>query len=222
MRGVLIKVVAAACMLIDHIGMVFFPQNIGFRLIGRLSMPLFAYALASGFYHTTQHDKFAIYFRRMVGFALISQVPYMLIVGNVGGNIGVLWCFSLLFLRSYSKNKKSPSDYIKMAAVALATVIIPMDYGFYGLLIVVSLYSFSVNADRGGALWLGFAAATVVRTALLGFASGAIQLFALPCIPVIDILKKRDIRARHFKWFFYAFYPVHLLVLALIKWLVSP
>lgn len=38
-----IQFIAALTMLIDHIGMVFFPSVIGFRAIGRLSFPLFAF-----------------------------------------------------------------------------------------------------------------------------------------------------------------------------------
>ena len=41
-----IQMIAALTMLIDHIGMVFFPSAIGFRAIGRLSFPLFAFGIA--------------------------------------------------------------------------------------------------------------------------------------------------------------------------------
>lgn len=37
----MIKILAALFMLIDHIGMIFFPENYLLRIIGRVSMPLF-------------------------------------------------------------------------------------------------------------------------------------------------------------------------------------
>ena len=47
-----IQFIAALTMLIDHIGMVFFPSVIGFRAIGRLSFPLFAFGIAEGVRYT--------------------------------------------------------------------------------------------------------------------------------------------------------------------------
>ena len=47
-----IQFIAALTMLIDHIGMVFFPSAIGFRAIGRLSFPLFAFGIAEGVRYT--------------------------------------------------------------------------------------------------------------------------------------------------------------------------
>ena len=46
----MIKLFALITMVIDHIGLVFFPNVIIFRIIGRLSMPLFAYCVARGYY----------------------------------------------------------------------------------------------------------------------------------------------------------------------------
>ena len=41
-----LKFLAAALMVVDHIGMLFFPTQKVWRIIGRLSMPLFAFALS--------------------------------------------------------------------------------------------------------------------------------------------------------------------------------
>ena len=40
-----LKLIAAASMLIDHMGLMFFPEVILFRALGRLAMPLFAEVL---------------------------------------------------------------------------------------------------------------------------------------------------------------------------------
>ena len=45
----MLKLIACLTMIIDHIGVIFFPSMLIFRIIGRLSMPLFAYSLAKGF-----------------------------------------------------------------------------------------------------------------------------------------------------------------------------
>lgn len=64
---------AMLTMLIDHIGIVFFPENPWFRCIGRLAMPLYAYALAAGFGRTRHFRRYAL---RLAAIAALSQLPY--------------------------------------------------------------------------------------------------------------------------------------------------
>lgn len=62
-------------MLIDHVGLFFFPEAFFLRIIGRFSFPLFAWLVANGAYHTKNIDKYLL---RLGIFALVSQIPYML------------------------------------------------------------------------------------------------------------------------------------------------
>ena len=78
-----IQFIAALTMLIDHIGMVFFPSAIGFRAIGRLSFPLFAFGIAEGVRYT---HCFWWYFGRILLTAVLSQPIYMLLFGITQGN----------------------------------------------------------------------------------------------------------------------------------------
>ena len=78
-----IQFIAALTMLIDHIGMVFFPSVIGFRAIGRLSFPLFAFGIAEGVRYT---HCFWRYFGRILLTAVLSQPIYMLLFGITQGN----------------------------------------------------------------------------------------------------------------------------------------
>ena len=73
-----IQCVAALTMLIDHIGAVFFPAVMGFRAIGRLSFPLFAFGIAQGVAYTSDFRK---YFIRILIAAVISQPIYMKLFG---------------------------------------------------------------------------------------------------------------------------------------------
>ena len=50
----LLKLIAIAAMLIDHIGGAFFPEVGVFRWIGRLAFPIFCYCLTVGLMYT--HD----------------------------------------------------------------------------------------------------------------------------------------------------------------------
>ena len=47
-----IKLIAIICMIVDHIGVAFFPQHTEFRMIGRIAFPLYAWCLVVGSEHT--------------------------------------------------------------------------------------------------------------------------------------------------------------------------
>lgn len=70
----LIKIVAMVSMLIDHIGVIFYPQVGWLRVIGRIAFPIFAYGIAMGFHYTRDRKMYAL---RLLIFSIISQVPYM-------------------------------------------------------------------------------------------------------------------------------------------------
>ena len=100
----MIKLIAAVCMVVDHIGYIFFPEQLFWRLIGRISMPLFAYSIARGYEYSRQKNSMPRYIKRMVVFTAVSQVPYYLMAGD-GWNIGLTWLFSLLLLFSTFPSK---------------------------------------------------------------------------------------------------------------------
>ena len=52
-----LKFLAAALMLVDHIGYLLFPQALFLRIIGRLSFPLFAFAISEGCRYTKNKTK---------------------------------------------------------------------------------------------------------------------------------------------------------------------
>jgi len=74
MTAFLLKIIAAAAMLLDHTCAAF-PETfpIYFRYIGRLAFPVFAYMIAQGCKHTGNIWKYVL---RLGIFAIISEIPY--------------------------------------------------------------------------------------------------------------------------------------------------
>ena len=79
MSGFWLKILAMISMLIDHTGMVLFPQMQGLRVLGRLAFPLYCFLLAEGAVHTSNSKR---YLGRLLGFALLSEIPFDLACHN--------------------------------------------------------------------------------------------------------------------------------------------
>lgn len=94
-RNDLLKLIAMVTMLIDHIGLLFYPELLIFRTIGRIAFPIFAYQLAVGYQKT--HNRVS-YVKRLFIFAIISQVPYVFLNQNMELN---LFHFNVIFLFLY-------------------------------------------------------------------------------------------------------------------------
>ena len=70
----IIKIIAMVTMFIDHLGVIFFPESLMLRVIGRIAFPIFAYGIAMGFHYTRDRKKYVL---RLLMFSIISQIPYM-------------------------------------------------------------------------------------------------------------------------------------------------
>ena len=71
MSSFFLKIFALFFRIIDHVGFIIFPNNIILRAIGRLALPLFAYQMAVGFFHTRNKTKHII---KLLIFAIICQI----------------------------------------------------------------------------------------------------------------------------------------------------
>ena len=61
LSGNQLKIIAMLTMLVDHIGVQLFPECIILRIIGRLSLPIFAYMIAEGCLHTRNRPKYRVW-----------------------------------------------------------------------------------------------------------------------------------------------------------------
>lgn len=205
-----IKLLAVAFMIIDHIGLVFFPEEMTWRIIGRLAFPLFAYQLAVGFEFTSNRR---LQLKYLVLFALISQIPYTLVTGmpwsdlhlNVFGTFAFAYIFLMLWVR--------PNKVAFVIALLGFLLILPStDYGLYGVFLPVGFYLLRKQP-------IGQVILLISATALKAYDGSSLQVFAVFSLFVIIILSFLKMPSVHVsKWFFYWFYPVHLMLIAGVAW----
>ncbi|MGD0804242.1 MAG: TraX family protein [Candidatus Bathyarchaeia archaeon] len=209
----LLKWLALATMTIDHIGLVLYPQFLILRIIGRLAFPIFSYLLVLGMEST--HDP-RRYFYRMLGFAFLSQIPFA--IANeipIWQHLNIFFTLSLGIILIYSLEKNN----ILFIIPFVASIIIPVDYGIYGLATILFLH------EMRSFKWTGVAFLVSMNLLLIPFAS--YQPLALLALPIIllhingklnfTLLKKETKYPKITRYFFYAYYPIHLLVLSLIR-----
>ena len=119
--GGTLKLLAAACMLLDHVGAILFPQTLWLQCVGRLAFPVFAFLVAEGYAHTRDLRKYLL---RMAAFAALSELPFDWKSGSVWDlnrqNVLLTFCLALLTLRGIDalRRERGMARYMGTAAVA--------------------------------------------------------------------------------------------------------
>ncbi len=190
-------------MLIDHIGAIFFPSEFTFRYIGRLAFPIFCFLLVEGVCYT---HNIRLYMLRLGIFALISEIPYDLAFhGKVlefeGQNVFFTLLFGVVLLYILKMDHEWPVKVLEILLFMWITVIMKTDYSYKGILLISVFYFFREKrwaGLAGGALW--------------NFLwNNKIQEYG--ALAMIPIALYNGERGRSMKYFFYLFYPLHLVVL---------
>ena len=237
-----LKYIAIIAMVIDHIAWAFIPYTswvgVIMHTIGRITGPVMFYSAVEGYHHTRNIKK---YLFRLGIFALISQIPYRLF--SDGGNIdwsSILY-FNVIFvifmgvlaihIRHSIKNPILKVLLIFIAIIPCTTA----DWGALGFLIILVFDIFYGNFKNQA---YGYSLIILLNTGLL-------SMLLTPFVNVLyggffylspDEIKNIIIMSGHFlplillslyngkkggtvaieKWFFYIFYPAHLLIIGLI------
>ncbi|MGR6126426.1 TraX family protein [Paenibacillus sp. SER-28] len=199
---------AMLTMLIDHVGLVFFPTDPAWRIAGRLAFPIYAYALYLGYTHTRDIRSYML---RLLGLALISQVPYMLAFDVLRPN--VIWTLlaSLLALAAASRLKHWTAVTVLYVLSALVMELSQMDYGAYGLLLVL-IYRYTRS-------YMMIAAHFILNVVYDMVHHANLQHFSLlsSILIVCFATGENGFYNRVPRWLWRSFYPVHLAVIAAIR-----
>lgn len=229
-----LKIIAMISMIIDHVGFVFFPQNLIFRYIGRSAFPIYCFLLVEGFFHTRN---IYLYMARMGIFALLSEIPFNLGLYHVfiyKWNVNVYFTLFLgllvMYLSDFTYHKgggQAPGILFCLLGMIGAQQI-GSDYGAMGILVIYAFYlsyrgrNFGTNKGK----WLT-TLFMVLFEAILFISDGPVEVYAVFSLIFILLYsgeKSGGIwKALHMdkldvfmKYFFYAFYPLHLMALWLI------
>ena len=223
-----LHLLAMGLMLCDHICLALMPDRVWMTCVGRLAFPVFAFLVAEGFVRTRSRARYA---RRLLIFALVSEVPFDLLAAGrpvYPFHQNVLWTFLIALgcmqLLEWAKADSRPAARLVVSAGAvlggfLAGTAFMVDYFGPGVWMVLVFYFFRGNGWRqrlGQLLCLLLLNGWLLagQTVLLGGLALPIQTFAVLALPFIWLDRGRQgPHGRTVRWLFYGLYPAHLLVL---------
>ncbi len=104
LSGNALKLIAALSMLFDHIGIMFFPKILLFRVFGRLAFPLFAFFIAEGCRYTKNRAR---YLGTMAAMATIFQIVYFVAMKRLYMSVFVTFTLSILLIYLLDECKKA-------------------------------------------------------------------------------------------------------------------
>ncbi len=231
----MLRTVAVVLMFSDHIWATAMSFGNWMTYIGRIAFPIFAFQIAQGFIHTSNFKKYAL---RLLGFAVITEIPFNLFYSSrwfnpYHQNVLFTLLLGLLAISVIDKVKKNHTaknvalSVLWLVLICLASVIGFVDYGFLGMITVVMFYllrdfSFAWLAQLIAMVLINivFFEGQVVPVEVLGrvfeIPTQGFAVFAL--IPIWFYGGRKGRSSKIMQYGFYAFYPVHMLVLYLIKY----
>lgn len=234
--GSTLKIIAVISMLIDHIAAVLILVGIYYkkipyagnkemlntiyiimRAIGRISFPIFCFLLVEGYIHTSNKKKYTL---RLFIFALISEIPFNLAFGNkifipasrLNNVFFTLFLgICVMYIIEFIENKKINKVATVLAIIATIVVFggiakfIKCDFKYYGILCIALFYIFREKRILQ------------ILSGIVVFFYEVPASFGIVYLSLITIYFYNGKRGLRTKYFFYIFYPVHLLILYFIR-----
>lgn len=226
--GNVLKLVAAVLMFIDHVGLLLFPDTMVLRMIGRPALPIFAFFIAEGCRYTRSRGR---YFLSVFGLGALCQLVYFLASGDTYLNIlitfslGIVVIYALQDVKdAFAQLKRGPMVravaelVLAVGLVWLLNRKLTIDYGFWGCMLPV----WAALLHARGDYWKGLLGElddprVHVLTMMLGLlltwkTMNHIQWYAFFALPLLLCYNGKRGNSK-FKYWFYLFYPAHLVLL---------
>lgn len=202
-----LKMIALVTMVIDHVGAVLMPESIALRIIGRIAFPVYAFLITEGFFHTKDVKK---YMKRLLVFAFLSEIPFDLAVSGEflefeHQNVFFTLFGGLFLMYLYNRQTTTGEKIIAVLLVTTLGDVLRTDYGAWGILMIFCFYIFREK------FWAKLISVSCINVLAFGY----IQSYAV--LAFVPIALYNGKKGPGLKYFFYWIYPVHLLVLYIIK-----
>ena len=221
LNGAQLKYIAFLSMLIDHTnnalitpmldgkGLLLHVFNL-FSILGRIAFPIFIFFIVEGFFKTSSRKRYLI---TLLAFGMISEVPFDMFTSKTffspyWNNMMFTLALCLITIWMIDSLKEKISNKIvwhiaSIVVVAICSAVamaLSLDYDYHAIIVA---YLFYIFYDRP------------VLGAVLGYLSIIKELYSFFGFGIV--LTYNGERGRQYKWFNYLFYPVHILILGMLR-----
>lgn len=230
-----LKLLAIIAMTLDHIADLLYPgmpnniiSNI-LHIIGRLTAPIMFFFICEGFYHTKNLKK---YITRLFIFSLISHFSYCFAfginyipfaTGEIFNQTSIMWTLTwsvIALYIVYGKNKFK--KWQKWMLVIFTNIItFSSDWSCIAIMIILDMYGNRgnlVKQMKGMITWTFIYA--IVSFIFVNKVYGIIQLFVILVYPLLKRYNGEKGKVKWLKWFFYLYYPLHLVIIGILRILI--
>lgn len=237
MSNTTLKILAILFMFIDHLGASLFPQFFFLREIGRLAFPIFAYFIAEGYSKTSSYTR---YLRRLSLFAIVSQIPFSMafsktysikngvdlihsLLGKPTMHLNVFFtlAFGLIAIRVWDKEEDKLTKIIAVLSIGFFAKLLHTDYDLYGVMMILFFYVF--RNEKVKIVWsqiliyiLLYAIPYWTYLMKVGYPI-SLESFnqGLSLLSLLLLFMYNGKKGRGIQYFFYVFYPLHLLIIGI-------
>jgi hypothetical protein len=227
-----LKLIAIIAMTLDHIADLLYPgmpnnmvPNI-LHVIGRLTAPIMFFFICEGFFYTKDVKK---YIMRLFAFAIISHFAYCFAfginyipfsTGEIFNQTSIMWtlAWSVVALYIVYGNNKFREWQKWLLVILLNVITFSADWSSIGLMIILSMYEHRGNVDKqikSMMFWTLIYA--IVSFLFVSKVYGIIQLFVVLVYPLLKMYNGKKGNAKWMKWFFYVYYPLHLIIIGILR-----
>lgn len=227
-----LKTIAIIAMTIDHLTSVIWPGYqktwwiIGLHIIGRLTAPIMWFMIAEGYHYTHNLKK---YIGRLFVFAVISHFAYNFAFGipfipfqtSVFNQTSVIWPLAWGVVAIALTDDKY--FHFKTWQKVLITMIICVitfcsDWSCIAVLAILTIYGNRGNLKKQvSGMMMCVCMYALVYFIFIDKVYGILQLFVIICVPFVSHYNGERGKWKGMKWFFYFYYPAHLIVCGIIR-----
>lgn len=239
-----LKIIAIVAMTIDHAATAFVPEmslaGLLLHSIGRITGPTMFFAAVEGFHHTHDLDRYML---RLGVFAILSWFPFVYFM--CGGDLAeanylhfdvIYTIFMGVLGIRIRRSPRLPAPVKVLLLAVLLLLCIPADWNWTGFLMIL-VFDFYYGRFRDQAfgyslvVFLGMGVLTLLVTPFHQLLyEGGINIYPqsyyltlvrlgayLPLALLALYNGQRGGQGKLSKWFFYWYYPLHLLALGFLQ-----
>lgn len=235
MNGNQIKLIAIIAMTIDHVTWIVCPGYdlrwwvILLHIFGRITAPIMWFFIAEGFHHTRNLRKYIL---RLFLFAVISHfaydfalnIPFIPFTTGIFNQTGVIWAlFCGLLILTVVYSNTLPKWGKVLLIILLCAASFPADWSCIAALAVMGIGTNRGNFRKQMTWMMLFVLMySVVYFIFIDRVYAVIQLFTALSIPILKCYNGERGKWKGMKWLFYIYYPLHLVLLGILRVALEP